>query len=187
MHRTLIILICFLFASCKIGFDSAADYNKHSPKNNEEIYLALEKLGLDRDKLFYISPDAPMSTKLKIHKVLLSDNMIYYTTVKSVQGDIYMNEVWNKGGDNCGYISEDNMSASNQHLVEKGDFLNSDLPLINHKNQFLVIPENKNLLVLKYAYSLGHKLPRQNIKKIKAFLAQHPDYDYIVLGVDQYF
>lgn len=187
MHRTLIILICFLFASCKIGFDSAAAYNKHTPKNNEEIYLELDKLGLDRDKLFYISPNAPMSTKLKIHKVLLSDNMIYYTTVKSVQGDIYMNEVWNKGGDNCGFINEDNMSASNQRLVEKDELLNSNLPLVNHRNESLVLPENKNILILKYGYALGHKLPRNDVKKIKTFLQRHPDYDYIVLGVDQYF
>lgn len=183
----MIILICFLFASCKIGFDSAADYNKHAPKNNDETFLELEKLGLDRDKLFYISPDANMSTKLKIHAALLSDNMVYYTTVKSVKGDIYMNEIWNKGGDNCGYISEDNMSASNQRVVKEGEFLNFNLPLVNHRNEFLVLPENKNILILKYGYALGHKLPRNDVKKIKTFLQRHPDYDYIVLGVDQYF
>jgi hypothetical protein len=187
MKYLILLAVIFIFASCKIGFKSGADYIENAPKNNEEIYLELDKLGLDRDKLFYISPDANMSTKLKIHAALLSDNMVYYTTVKSVKGDIYMNEVWNKGGDNCGYISDDIMSASNQRIVEEGEFLNFNLPLINHRKEFLVLPENKNILILKYGYALGHKLPRDDVKKIKTFLQRHPDYDYIVLGVDQYF
>lgn len=187
MRHILSFLVFSLVAGCKMGYNSSAAYAKNAPNTNAELFQRLDKLGWDRDKLYFLNPDVSAGQNLKLASSLLSDNMVYFNTLKLDGNQFHLNKLWNQGGNNCGNIEDDNMILNGQKVLKKDDFLLLNYYLVNHNNDRLSIPENKNILILKYVYSLGVKMPKKDVKKIKEFLLLNSDYDYIVVGLDQYF